>query len=40
MSLTPDGECDVPLEVSVGERGDVAGVAAFVRLLGAGDEQS
>lgn len=38
--LTPDGECDVPLKVSVGERGDVAGVAAFVRLLGAGDEQS
>lgn len=39
-TLTPHGECDVPLEVSVGEGGDVAGVAALVRLLCAGDEQS
>lgn len=39
-TLTPDGECDVPLKVSVGEGGDVAGVPALVRLLCAGDEQS
>ena len=29
-TLTPDSECDVPLKVSVGEGGDVAGVAALV----------
>lgn len=40
MSLTPDGEFDVPLKVSIREGGDVAGVAALVRLLCAGDEQS
>lgn len=40
MILTPHGECDVPLKVSVGEGGDVAGVAALVRLLCTGDEQS
>lgn len=39
-TLTPDSECDVPLKVSVGEGGDVAGVPALVRLLCAGDEQS
>lgn len=39
-TLTPDSECDVPLKVSVGEGGDAAGVAALVRLLCAGDEQS
>lgn len=38
-SLTPDGEHHLPLEVPVGEGGDVAGVAALVRVLGAGDEQ-
>ena len=40
MTLTPDGECDVPLKVSVGEGGDVAGVAALVRLLRVRDEKS
>lgn len=40
MSLTPHGEGDVPLKVPVWEGGDVAGVAALVRLLRAGDEQS
>lgn len=40
MTLTPHCERDVPLKVSVGEGGDVAGVAALVRLLCAGDEQS
>lgn len=38
--LTPDSECNVSLEVSIGESGDVAGVATLVRLLCAGDEQS
>ncbi len=40
MTLTPDSECNVPLKVSVRKGGDVAGVAALVRLLCAGDEQS
>lgn len=39
MFLTPDGEYDFPLKVSFREGGDVAGVAALVRLLCAGDEQ-
>lgn len=38
-TLTPDGERDAPLKVSVGEGGDVAGVAALVRLLCVGNEQ-
>lgn len=37
--LTPHSERDMPLKVSVGEGGDVAGVHALVRLLRAGDEQ-
>lgn len=40
MKLTPDGEGDMRVEVSVGERGDAAGVAALIRLLCARDEQS
>lgn len=40
MSLTPNGECDVPLKVSIGEAGDLADVDALVWLLCAGDEQS
>lgn len=38
-SLTPDCEGDVSLKVSVGEGGDAADVAAFVRHFGARDEQ-
>lgn len=30
MSLTPNGECDVPLKVSIGEAGDLADVDALV----------
>lgn len=40
MLLTPDGEHDAPLKVPVREGGDATGVAALVRLLRAGDEQS
>lgn len=38
--LTPDSEADGSLKVPVGEGGDVAGVAALVRLLRGGDEKS
>lgn len=38
-TLTPDGESDPSLKVSIGEGGDAAGVRALVRLLRAEDEQ-
>lgn len=40
MKLTPDGELDASLKVSIGKGGDFAGVAPFIRLLRAEDEQS